>query len=128
MDAQDIEANIKSLLGLSLGGGGPGALGGGGPPGLGPNLGHAMPPGLMGMGPPGLPPMPVLERGQPERTNSDGIITIESESPVPLPAALRAELDAEEEFRRQAQAEAAWPPGGEDFRPTPATVAHLETR
>ena len=72
--------------------------------------------------------MPVLDRGQPERPSSDGIITIESESPAPLPAALRAELEAEEELRREAQAEAAWPPGGEDFRPSAATVAHLETR
>lgn len=146
MDPQDIEANIKSLLGLNLGGEVPQGAGGpdiGGPPlvrappgGEFP-LGNGGPPGLGPLGPPGgmMPPMPEQHRvpdqdiGEHAQVHPDagGIVTIENDSPSPLPSVLRAERDAEDQLREEAAFEAVWQ-GPEEYKPSPGTVEYLETR
>ena len=146
MDPQDIEANIKSLLGLNLGGEVPqGAVGpdNGGPPlGRAPPggefpLGNVGPPGLGPLGPLGgmMPPMPEHHRvpdqdmGEQAQVHTDagGIITIENDSPSPLPSVLRAERDAEDQMREEAAIEAMWQ-GPEEYKASPGTVEYLETR
>ena len=152
MDPQDIEANIKSLLGLNLGGEvsqGAAAPDNAGPPLTRPPLGgevplgNVVPPGLVPlMGPPGgmMPPMPPMpppmqhqvpdqDIGGEAQVQSDaaGIITIENDSPSPLPSVLRAEKDAEDQLREEAAFEAIWQ-GPEEYKPSPGTVEYLETR
>ena len=140
MDPQDIEANIKSLLGLNLGGGLPQVVpenggpppirppGSVGPPGLGPLLG---PPGVI------MPPMPehqlLLDQGIAEpaqgQPDAGGIITIESDSPIPSPrlSAQRSEKDLEDQLREEAAVEAIWQ-GPEEYKASQRTVEYLETR
>ena len=140
MDPQDIEANIKSLLGLNLGGGLPQVVPeNGGPPPI-------RPPGSVGpsglgplLGPPGviMPPMPehqlLLDQGiaEPARGHPDagGIITIESDSPIPSPrlSAQRSEKDLEDQLREEAAVEAIWQ-GPEEYKASQRTVEYLETR
>ena len=147
MDPQDIEANIKSLLGLNLGGEVPQGADGpdiGGLPLARPSLGGEIPPGNVGppglgplMGPPGgmMPPMPEHHRvpdrdlGEQAQVHPDAgdIINIENDSPSPLPPVLRAERDAEDQLREEAAVEAIWQ-GPEEYKASQRTVEYLETR
>ena len=147
MDPQDIEANIKSLLGLNLGGEVPQGADGpdiGGLPLVRPSLGGEIPPGNVGppglgplMGPPGgmMPPMPEHHRvpdrdlGEQAQVHPDpgDIINIENDSPSPLPPVLRSERDAEDQLREEAAVEAIWQ-GPEEYKASQRTVEYLETR
>ena len=80
-----------------------------------------------------MPPMPQQHRvpdqdiGEQVHPDAGGIITIENDSPSPLPSVLRAERDAEDQLREEAAFEAIWQ-GPEEYKPSPGTVEYLETR
>ena len=75
----------------------------------------------------------LLDQGiaEPSQGHPDagGIITIESDSPIPSPrlSAQRSEKDLEDQLREEAAVEAIWQ-GPEEYKASQRTVEYLETR